>query len=280
MSNRTNETSNQERQMIMCNKMIRVMTVAALAVAGLAMQTAAQAVGTFQEWQFAAEANPAPPDVCNLMNSTARARILPGDFSSGWQDQLAGLGSATGFWDLGSGGSVVLPVASGALTGEAGGTPIRVRICQWLDGRIFNTRATVSIEGATRTGGSCSSLEACAMGGWEVDESVWLLPEGQTAGDLTITGAARGTLIDLVAVATGAETSPVSLSIQPSALGNHLVDLSWSAAATGYTLESTGSLNEPVSWETVTGTPLSVGDNLVLTVEANIEAKFFRLRRP
>ena len=280
MNRRTDETPNRERQMIMRNTMIRVVTVAALAVAGLATEIPAQAAGTRQEWRFDTGANPAPPEVCDRINSIDRASITPGEFNSGWQDQLPGLGSATGFWDLGRSGRIVLPIASGALTGEAGGTPIRVRICQWLDGGIFNTRATISVAGATRSGGSCTNRESCAMGGWEVDESVWLLPEGQTAGDLTITGAVNGSLIDLLVVATGASESPVQLGIRPSALGNNRVELSWPASATGYALESTTDLTAPIGWQPVSGTPLTVGDRLVVTVEANVAARFFRLRKP
>lgn len=277
-----NEPNLQSRKKTnMRNTMIRVMTVAALVVAGLATETPAQAAGTRQEWRFDVEANPAPPEVCEQINSIARASIQPGQFSSGWQSSLPGLGTATGFWDLGKDGVVVLPVASGHLTGEAGGTPIKVRICQWLDGRIFNTRAEVSIAGATRTGGSCTNLEACAMGGWEVDESTWLLPEGQTAGDLTITGAPRGTLIDFISVASGDEAFPaVALNIQPSASGGGRVDLSWPVSATGYALESTESLGGSIDWQPVSGTPLTVGSQLVLTVDANVAARFFRLRKP
>jgi hypothetical protein len=263
--------------MIMRDTMIQRMTMAVAVVCGLLSGAFARADATRQEWRFDGGANPVAPEVCNPPGVTSQATITPGEFSGGWQSQLPGLGTATGFWDLGSRGRIVLPVSTGA---QAGAKTIRVRVSQWADGGIFSTRATVSVAGATFTGDHRTITENGSLGNWETDESEWALSEGQTAGDLTIISALNGSLVDSVAVIAEASGSSVVLNIQRSTLGSNRVDLSWPASATGYALESTTNLTGPIDWQPVPGTPLTVGDRLVFTVEVNVTAKFFRLRKP
>src|SRR5574341_1421132 len=57
---------------------------------------------TYQEWRFDNNANPAAPDLKTNVASAGQAEITLGAFAAGWQQQLPGLGSATGYWDLGS----------------------------------------------------------------------------------------------------------------------------------------------------------------------------------
>lgn len=262
--------------MIMRNTMIQRMTAVAVAVCGLFLATTARADATRQEWRFDANSNPATPEVCDPPGATSRATITTGDFSGGWQSQLPGLGSATGFWDLGSRGRIVMPVSTGT---PDGAKTIRVRVTQWADGGIFSIRAAVSVAGATHTGDRRVATETGTLGGWETDESEWLLPDGQTAGELTITGALNGTLVDSVAVIAEAPGVSVMLSIRRINPENDQVELSWPAAVTGFLLEGTANLTAP-DWQPVSGAPQVVGDRRLLTTAAGGSAKFFRLRKP
>ena len=267
--------------MFMCDTKNGMRTAAVILVLTLVMVGQATAGVTLQEWRFNTDANPAPPEVCDQALSTARATMAPGDFATGWQEELPGLGSATGFWDLGRRGTIRLPVASGTLVGAAdGGTRIWVKVCQWIDGGIFAQVAAVSVGGATRASEVCNNQQTCPVGGWVVHESVWLLPAGQHASEVTVTSPGNGSLVDLVSVSTEPASSvPVVLAIRLSDVEGS-VDLSWPASATGYALEGTPSLSEPRVWEPVTITPQVVGARNVVTTESAGAAKFYRLRKP
>ena len=68
---------------------------------------------------------------------------------------------------------------------------------------------------------------------------------------------------------------PPTLSITRS--GDDII-VSWPASATGYSLESTASLN-PSSWSDVTQTPVQVGDQMTVTLPVNEAPKYLRLKK-
>ena len=255
---------------------IQQVTAVAIAVCGLFLATAARADGSRQEWRFDAGSNPAAPEVCDPPGTTPRATVTPGQFSSGWQSELPGLGTARGFWDLGRQGRIVMPVSTGT---ETGARTIRVRVTQWVDGGIFSVRAGASVAGATFAGERRTTVETGPLGGWEAAESEWSLAEGQTAGDLTITGAQNGSLVDSVAVVAEAPGASVVLSIRRLGPDSDAVELSWPAAVTGFALEGTASLSAP-DWQPVPGAVRTIGARQVVTTEAGSTARFFRLRKP
>jgi len=261
--------------MIMRNTMIQRMTAAGIAVCGLFLAASARADASRQEWRFDGGSNPAAPEVCEPPGVAATATITPGQFSSGWQSELAGLGTATGFWDLGRSGRIVVPVTAGT---ETGARTVRVRVTQWVDGAIFSVRAGVSVAGATFTSEVRTTVESGPLGGWEATESEWSLPDGQT-GNVTVTGAPNGSLVDSVAVVAEAPGASVVLSIRRLGPDSDAVELSWPAAVAGYALEGTASLSEP-DWQPVPGTPQVAGDRQFVNTTAGGTAKFFRLRKP
>jgi hypothetical protein len=250
--------------------------MAAAVGGGLLLAAMAHANDTRQEWRFDGGSNPAAPEVCDPPGVTARATVTTGQFSSGWQSELPGLGTATGFWDLGRSGSIVMPVSTGT---ETGARTVRVRVTQWVDGGIFSVRAGVSVAGASFTSEQRTTVESGPLGGWEAVESQWSLSEGQTAGEVTITGAPNGSLVDSVVVAAEAPGAPVVLSIRRLSPDSDEVELSWPAAVTGFALEGTASLSAP-DWQPVPGTPQVVGDRQLVNTVAGGPAKFFRLRKP
>jgi hypothetical protein len=67
-----------------------------------------QAGTTHQEWQFGNATNPASPDVVANPYGTAVAVITPGEFATGWLNQIPGLGTQTGYWDMGGAGALLV----------------------------------------------------------------------------------------------------------------------------------------------------------------------------
>lgn len=66
---------------------------------------------TFQEWSFSTSADPAIADILENPYGTAIADINVGQYGSGWHNQLLGMGSQTGYWDLGGvGGSITIEI--------------------------------------------------------------------------------------------------------------------------------------------------------------------------
>jgi len=69
-----------------------------------------QSGSTYQKWTFDSDANPADPSVASNPYGSTSASISVGDFGSGWLDQLSGMGTRTGYWDLGSLGSITIDI--------------------------------------------------------------------------------------------------------------------------------------------------------------------------
>ena len=57
------------------------------------------------------------------------------------------------------------------------------------------------------------------------------------------------------------------------------VEIRWPAWASAYTLESTLSLNPPISWTPLTNAPVIVGNDQVLTLAPTNVSQFLRLRK-
>jgi hypothetical protein len=79
------------------------------------------------------------------------------------------------------------------------------------------------------------------------------------------------------AVTTVTEGSAPALEIRILEQG---IELSWPAAASGFALEFTPSLDPPVPWQAVGNPPTPSGDRFVLTVPYLEGSQFFRLRKP
>ena len=163
-----------------CAALVALVWNAGLGVQGAFGQTApcwrGQEGSTFQEWRFTTDANPASPEVLSNAYGTAEASIAPGLLSSGWIDQLPGLGTNRGYWDLGSNGSITLTIAGNSATAPNASQFVWVQIVQWYDGGIFNEYAAVSITGAVYLGGERTLVASAPTGGgWWLDLTRWRL---------------------------------------------------------------------------------------------------------
>jgi hypothetical protein len=228
----------------------------------------------YNEWRFDSDANPASPDVSTNCSQAAVARIVKGDFASGWLNHFDTFGSVTGYWDMGRTGVVTLAHADPGI----GERTLLVKVCQWQDGGIYNELASVAIPGATRTGSSVRTVVTVPNGTWVVEESRWTVPASVTSDDVVITSAFSGSLIESVAI-EAAPSTEVSVSLAVQRVGN-LVRLTWPVAASGYALEWTSDLSSAAAWQPLGVTPAVEGDSFSVTTDAGTALRLFRLRRP
>lgn len=270
------QTKNLNR--LMCNNTTRnSMQWVLLAVAVLAapVLSAAETPVARQEWDFTTGGTVVGPDAVSNVTTPAEARIVPGDFASGWLPQVP-LGNATGVWDLGRRGTVT--VVCPPPSGPGATKTIRVRVAQWIDGGIFNDFADVVIPGATRNSSTARPLGTTVLGGWVEDVSVWDAPASTEAGRVVITSQNNGSIVDRVVVETEAAAGPsVPLGIRH--LAGSQVEVSWPSNATGFTLEQTDNLGGAIVWEPTPGSPQIVSGRFIITVDAGVSARFFRLRK-
>jgi uncharacterized repeat protein (TIGR01451 family) len=161
-----------------------------------------QEKSTFQEWRFSADTNPALPDVASNAYGVAQAAIATGEFSSGWLDRTPGLGTNSGYWDLGRSGTMTLTIPNrpGASTNSY--KYIWVQVTQWYDGGIYKEYASVSISGATALGGQRQLVESLPLGGWWVDQTMWRLAPNPASETILIGGAFNGSVVEQIVVDT------------------------------------------------------------------------------
>lgn len=236
---------------------------------------AADSVVARFDWPFSTGSNPASSA---SGGASGYAAVVVGEFGSGWIADVSILGNATGCWDLGKRGSIHLSVSNDATA--ASPREIRVKVTQLIDGAIYGEAADVDVPGATRGTSLARMLGAAAIGGWVEDVSVWQAAAGSDANMVSLTSPERGSIIDRVVVEVEAlAPTPVPLAIA-NAGTDGAITLSWPASAVGFALESTEDLSSPIDWQPVDGTPALVGDRYTITIEAGVDARFFRLRKP
>lgn len=230
-----------------------------------------------QEWRFDTGANPLPAEVCQNSPSD-KAAMAPGQFAIGWQNQLPGLGDATGFWDLGRSGTITAALPTFVTEPGAVVRYVLVSICQYQDGGIYSQLATVTIPGATFRRTETDFTAFGPLGEWTVDRTLWRVEAGVAAGPVTITGASNGSLVDLVVIEAGSPTStPALLSIRRAGSD---VEVAWSVQLQGFMLESNTDLGNPQGWQPVDAPVMVVGNEQVVRLAAGDSAQFFRLRKP
>jgi len=165
---------------------------------------------TFQQWRFDTDANPANPEVVNNPYGNATANITVGYGGTGWQYQLEGLGSKTGYWDIGGdGGSIVLNIAN-----RPQPLPFKeiwVQVTYFSD---ISQAPVVDIPGATMIGGQTVTVEQVPTGGsWLLDQSVWrMYPNPQREDIFIISDATWGSVVDQIVVDTICVPEPATLA--------------------------------------------------------------------
>lgn len=265
------------------------MTIFAAVVAALAGQRVVaaddpetswrgQPGSSHQEWRFDTGSNPLAAEVC-LNGAPHSATVSPGLFALGWQSALPGLGDASGFWDLGRSGTITAPLPTSVTEPAPAIRYILVSVCQYQDGGIYSELATVAVPGATYVRTGVDFTEFGTLGEWTVDQTLWRVDAGASAGPVSITGAGNGSIVDKVILEAGLPASaPALLKIR--SLGGSAVEISWAASLQGFVLESNTDLNDPQGWQPAGAQVQVSGDQQFVQLAGGDPARFFRLRKP
>ncbi|MGA2324064.1 MAG: PEP-CTERM sorting domain-containing protein [Sedimentisphaerales bacterium] len=167
---------------------------------------------TFQNWQFDNDNNPAAPGIINNQYGSASATIVIGEGGAGWLDQLSGMGTQSGYWDLGgSGGQISINIDNRPVALPY--KDIWVQVTYYKD---ISQAPIVDIPGATFIDGSSGILvEDTGMGsGWFLDQSIWRIEPNPASENIILTSdAAWGSIIDQIVADTICIPEPTSMCL-------------------------------------------------------------------
>jgi len=76
-----------------------------------------------------------------------------------------------------------------------------------------------------------------------------------------------------------APAAPVSPALYASLAGGE-IEISWTAAASGFVLEETPRIGSDAVWQAADGTLVRRGDEMVFHAPAGVGERYYRLRRP
>ena len=166
-----------------------------IASVGLALSAATPAFASVEwDWQFNSPANPATP---TFGDPSATATITLGAFGAGWHNDWS-LGSATGYWDLGKNGTVVLTIPN--LASPSRSHNAMLSIVQWIDAPLYTGSLTYSFSGATLLTSSTHLIQATSLGSWVEYDTLWNLLPSSNPEVITITAPLTGAIIDRITV--------------------------------------------------------------------------------
>lgn len=183
---------------------------------------------THQQWTFENGDNPAAPEVISNPYGSASADITVAEFGSGWLPQLPGMGTQTGYWDLGGvglggtgpDGSIVIDIDNRPLTTPDSWKEIWVQITYFKD---ITLAPVVTVPGATLLSQQTLLVEHISTGGdWKLDQSVWRIQPNPLHEQVLVTADhLMGSVVDQVVIDTICVPEPAMLSML--ALGGALV---------------------------------------------------------
>jgi len=154
---------------------------------------------TYQDWRFDTSAPTAAPEVFANPYGAPTASVVVGGFGSGWLAQLEGLGSKSGYWDLGSGGAITLSMPN----------HVDPDMCKyvWLQVTCYKDIShppAVGVSGASMLWEHETISETVSTGGWwVVEHSIWRMPQSPSVDTATITASVQwGSVVDEVVADT------------------------------------------------------------------------------
>ena len=151
-----------------------------IATLGLGMLLITPAIATV-EWDFGSSGSSSPAGL-----GSGTATVTPGRFGTGWHDGSTAPWSvfgASGFWDMGRNGTIVL-------AGSSDSGPINFRVLQWVDAGTFSGNLNYSIAG----GASGILVGPGGAAGWQE----WTVNINLAAGQTVTITAPGGAIIDRV----------------------------------------------------------------------------------
>lgn len=153
-----------------------------------------QADTSFQDWPFSSPANPALPAVILNPFGGAQVDITVGLYGSGWIHFLQGLGTQTGYWDIGGPGGQMLVTIDGPQA-QAEYAEVWVQVTYFKD---ISQPPFVVVQNADLLGSQTATAEQVPTGGaWLVTLSRWQVDAPQPGEQIVITSdPAWGAVID------------------------------------------------------------------------------------
>ena len=153
---------------------------------------------TSEDWRFDTSATTTAPESVNNPFGSPSASIQVGLFGSGWLSQLPGLGTRSGYWDLGGNGNISLTIPNNA---RPNSKFVLLQVTCYKD---ISQPPAVGVSGATKLQEQEVTVETVPTGGWWVlEESLWQLPQGSAWESVTITSSVQwGSVIDEVVADT------------------------------------------------------------------------------
>jgi len=162
---------------------------------------------TYQSWSFNADANPASPESINNPYGQPVADIAVGQFGSGWLQQLPGMGTQTGYWDIGgTGGRIVIVL--GPLPRPLAYHQVWVQVTYFTD---ITQPPIVNVDSASVFGGQTVLVEHVPSGGdWYLEQSLWHIEPPQRHGEPVVLTSEPmwGALVDQIVVDTDSVELP------------------------------------------------------------------------
>jgi hypothetical protein len=155
-----------------------------IATTGLVMLLTTPALATV-EWDFDSGGGSSTAN-----KGSGSATVTPGRFGTGWHDGSTAPWSsfgASGFWDMGRNGTIVLAGSS-----EAGS--LTLRVLEWVNPGTFTGNLTYQVSGGS-SGSFQSPWGGAIPGTWQQWVATINLGVGQ---QVTITGPSGGAIIDRV----------------------------------------------------------------------------------
>lgn len=171
---------------------------------------AGQEGSTYQEWTFDDDDNPALPEVIDNPYGGAQTAITVGQFGQGWLQQFPGMGTKTGYWDIGYGGQIIIDIDN-----RPDPLPYKEVWIQVTYFKDINDAPMVEVETGQYITGQSQVVEQVLTGGdWIVDQSVWLLEPNPPSERVTMTShPLNGSVIDQIVIHTICIPEPTSLGL-------------------------------------------------------------------
>jgi len=155
---------------------------------------------TFQDWAFTSPANPTAPEVSSNPHGLAQASVGLGFMASGWLRDI-GLGTNTGYWDLGSNGLITVSIPDRFGLGTDAWKYVSVQVVYWEDPPLF-VSPSVSVSGASMVARTNWVVHDTALGTWREDWSWWRLDSNSASATVVITAGPNGGVVDRLVVDT------------------------------------------------------------------------------
>lgn len=174
---------------------------------------------TYQAWEFnTSSTTPAPDFVNNSFGTPTLSIDYNPPFGTGWYNTAPGLGTKTGFWDIGQ-GSMTLSVPNSPDPGLF--EQVQIQVTYWV-GPDASPGISFAPTGGTQDGSTITQVvqDPAGPGYWAQDTSLWTIMPSPSDLTIVLTGeTGEGAIIDELIVDTTFTPVPEPSALSLLALG-------------------------------------------------------------